>query len=29
MREASENVGMAHPTSPWAAVAIGGAAHER
>ena len=27
MREAGSNQGMAHPTSPWAAVAVGGAGH--
>ncbi|MDF2811417.1 MAG: gamma-glutamyltransferase [Microvirga sp.] len=29
MREGEENIGMAHPTSPWAAVEIGNPADER
>ena len=28
MRETGENIGMTHPTSPWAAVAIGEPANE-
>jgi gamma-glutamyltranspeptidase/glutathione hydrolase len=27
LREGGSNQGMAHPTSPWAAVAVGGADH--
>jgi gamma-glutamyltranspeptidase/glutathione hydrolase len=27
LREAGSNQGMAHPTSPWAAVAVGGTGH--